>query len=1353
MRTKIFPQILSFWIVISFLSSSLIPQSSAKAEYLLNLPSRRLVPLSAPYTPAIVTGITLYPKNSLKLDFIIDIGDDSLQGERLHKESKKLINYFMAALTVPEHEMWVNLSPYEKNRIIPDGLGNTLLGRDMLAQDYILKQLSASLMHPDNQLANAFWEKVYKKIHDTFDTAEIPTNIFNKIWIIPKEATIYIRDRSVFVANSHLEVLMEEDYLALEHHDKGIEGKDKDFALAKEIKKIFKDILLPEIEKEVNEGKNFAPLRQIYHSLILAAWYKNNLKKSLLGKVYVDQNKVKGIDIEDKNIKDKIYNQYINAFKDGVFKYVKEDYDPANQKIIPKKYFSGGKDFAQLSENAISVKNKLSSDSQLAKRILNPKVIVETQAELKSKDSAIISSMESPESFTSSPFAQSKIKIISGKKDIEKKDIAIALKGLENTIKSQLQGHHQLFLINKKIVNILLHSISIIQKNLLLEDMRINEALKKYFDLIEMTTYVLHSQAWLSPTYSWSVYRERGILQGQDYSSSYERQALDTSYLESSIMRNFFDGGEIGYIFRNEESLFNSFLNVLFNPRMPENMEPLEKIYYSKKIPITFKNNMDEFKYNSLGVEISSDNQKGEVLVEILKKGGYQTIFISEEDIKDDAYFFKEMLKHNQETGYEKIFNIVIYGKTPLNSSEYQNLKDQLSAEGISVYGIHPLNQTFNKQSQHSLALGDPAAMLVLYTPEGGRQTMRLKELTSTRQYGKHINMFTEWYLSLLLDTTNDSNIDRREIPSYYNAISQEDLMRQAESLLGEYDQLFEYMGDIDFSEETLLGKALLPALNERIKQHHDFLRTLSPKKTLNKETLNKSQEAVLAYRPLLKYYQYCKWYSTRANNTSMESYARLETKLEKFFNDLSTPVTTQKGAPLPHSSLLFSSGMSTIHTILEYIAKHKKTPLEQPRILVGNNIFYEIEVLNKILSKRLALSNIRERNTRQIIEAIKTGQYNALLIDPIANAIRRPPHSLLDGDPQHDDLPVPDIKTIIEELITVNYSKPFYLLIDVSLFAGQFQISNLFEGKTLPDNFFPIIHTSAQKLYQKGLELTTGGGLTLFSKNQNEHQKIMDSLRFIRDSIGTRPSLFNYTALHSLWNNPQDIIRRTEKIFHNTSKLAKDIETLLIEQFINPIYQGTEVIHPLLENHPDHHQWLRNNSLGLPFFMLRFQSRKENQFIPTLNQMLKKKGLAGIGSRNSYGFDQMTETPYYPFSKESALRISLAPYDDDQMARIKEAFLLAFTSREFTPNRRISPLDNALLTSSINNQKLSAWKDPGGIDLNANNLKLRGEGTFLDINFENIPNIPSMAVDEVRSLILNITPAINFHLMLEAPE
>jgi len=346
---KSMKKVTSVFIILTFSFSLVIAPPMAQAQSVYNLPAPgTMITLSESYIPANITGMTIYPNNPLQFDFIIDIGDDHLQGEELRKESTKLINYFMASLTVPEEELWVNLSPYEKDRIIADGLGTTEMGRDMLAQDYILKQLTASLMYPEDEIGKEFWSRIYTKAQEKYGSIDIPTNTFNKIWIVPEEAVLYVNDNNVFVTKSHLKVMLEEDYLALESnvgstkHGLGNVTKDEIEVISSASAEIIREVLIPEIEREVNEGKNFATLRQIFNSMILATWYKKNLKESLLGQVYVDQNKINGIDLQDKGVKEKIYNQYIAAFKKGVYDYIKEDYDSTTQEIVPRKYFSGG---------------------------------------------------------------------------------------------------------------------------------------------------------------------------------------------------------------------------------------------------------------------------------------------------------------------------------------------------------------------------------------------------------------------------------------------------------------------------------------------------------------------------------------------------------------------------------------------------------------------------------------------------------------------------------------------------------------------------------------------------------------------------------------------------------------------------------------------------------------------------------------------------------------------------------------------------------------------------------------------------------------------------------------------------
>lgn len=85
-----------------------------------------------------------------------------------------------------------------------------------------------------------------------------------------------------------MKVMLESDYLALSN--KTVKEK-----LYSQSENIIRQVIIPILEKEVNYGEHFAPLRQIYHSLILASWYKRKLKNSLLTQVYVNQNKIFGM--------------------------------------------------------------------------------------------------------------------------------------------------------------------------------------------------------------------------------------------------------------------------------------------------------------------------------------------------------------------------------------------------------------------------------------------------------------------------------------------------------------------------------------------------------------------------------------------------------------------------------------------------------------------------------------------------------------------------------------------------------------------------------------------------------------------------------------------------------------------------------------------------------------------------------------------------------------------------------------------------------------------------------------------------------------------------------------------------
>jgi hypothetical protein len=210
-------------LLVAFIGSSIQAPVFAQMAYAwMPMPGVRLG-LGPEFAPAVLKGITIHPENPLMFDFIIDRGDKVLSLSQKKEEYKKLIKYFLASLATPDEDQWVNLSPYEKDRIIKDDFGKTLMGRDLLAQDYILKQITASLIYPQNDLGKKFWANVYAKAQQQYGTTNIPVNTFNKVWILPDQALVYEKGNTVYVLKSHLKVMLEEDYLSLKKHS-GISG-------------------------------------------------------------------------------------------------------------------------------------------------------------------------------------------------------------------------------------------------------------------------------------------------------------------------------------------------------------------------------------------------------------------------------------------------------------------------------------------------------------------------------------------------------------------------------------------------------------------------------------------------------------------------------------------------------------------------------------------------------------------------------------------------------------------------------------------------------------------------------------------------------------------------------------------------------------------------------------------------------------------------------------------------------------------------------------------------------------------------------------------------------------------------
>lgn len=342
-------------LVGSFLVMDLLRVKVTEAS-VLGLPEPNVIlKASREFSYPILRGVKIDYNNPLNMDFIIDTSD---QGEVDQAEAQRLINYFYATVAVPNESLWVNLSPYEQDRVVDDSLKETDLGRDLLAQDYVLKQFSSSLTYPESETGENYWEMLK-------ETNGISDDSFNKIWIMPDSAKINEENGMAWVSEASLTAQLEADYMAAEKNSINEESGSTE---------AMREIVLPKVINEINNGKNFAKLRQIYYSMLLGMWFKKRFKESFFANL-IEQENVKGIEIEDKEAKEKIYKVYKKAFEQGVYRMLKKEKDLATDKVVKREYFSGGftpmssaiidQDTNTLSSNVIvdgiidSIKNKI----------------------------------------------------------------------------------------------------------------------------------------------------------------------------------------------------------------------------------------------------------------------------------------------------------------------------------------------------------------------------------------------------------------------------------------------------------------------------------------------------------------------------------------------------------------------------------------------------------------------------------------------------------------------------------------------------------------------------------------------------------------------------------------------------------------------------------------------------------------------------------------------------------------------------------------------------------------------------------------------------------------------------------
>ena len=283
-------------------------------------------------------------RNNFRL--LLDKGDaKNLKNNFVQDSTRKLMEYFFVGLALPNDSFWVNLRPDSPDNVIDPFLAQTDLGKVLLDADLQLKKDTARMTSPETPEGREYWDKLYKKAEELLGQGDINIPTLTRPWIVPGEIIMRETPTNAYIYKATLKVMLEQDYLKDSAAYKFNDPKLK--ILNEYASGLVRELIIPKLTKELNSSKRYAPLRQVYYSLILAQWFKQRFKEQAPERganLRMNSKNLTNLTSVEPWSKDKYFQEYQKSFKGGEYN-IKEPVRTAQGQRI-RSYFSGGISFS-----------------------------------------------------------------------------------------------------------------------------------------------------------------------------------------------------------------------------------------------------------------------------------------------------------------------------------------------------------------------------------------------------------------------------------------------------------------------------------------------------------------------------------------------------------------------------------------------------------------------------------------------------------------------------------------------------------------------------------------------------------------------------------------------------------------------------------------------------------------------------------------------------------------------------------------------------------------------------------------------------------------------------------------------
>ncbi|MCX5706924.1 MAG: hypothetical protein NTW13_04615, partial [Candidatus Omnitrophica bacterium] len=276
--------------------------------------------------------------NNFKL--LLDKGDTkNPKTQDIESTTRDLLNYFFIGISLPNDTFWVNLRPDLPNNIIDPLLAQTEVGKILLESDLELKKDTARFTSPETPEGKEYWNKLYQKAEELYGSQNVTIPTLTRPWIVPDEIIIRESTDSAYVHKATLKVMLEQDYLKGNATYSFKDPREKE--LNEYSSQIIREKILPKLTKRINVSKDYAPLRQVYYSLILAQWFKaRNQNKNTQYSRLIDRKDLSSLQSQTPYSVATYFNAYKENFEKGEYNIKEPTYTPYGQTI--RSYFSGG---------------------------------------------------------------------------------------------------------------------------------------------------------------------------------------------------------------------------------------------------------------------------------------------------------------------------------------------------------------------------------------------------------------------------------------------------------------------------------------------------------------------------------------------------------------------------------------------------------------------------------------------------------------------------------------------------------------------------------------------------------------------------------------------------------------------------------------------------------------------------------------------------------------------------------------------------------------------------------------------------------------------------------------------------